>query len=184
MVLIALWSRNLKDTDAALDWLYQDCIKAGPGLCPVYEETVPLIRHRVDGLLRKLKVRPATFYDVPTKTYGEVDYSIAKYAIFSSLYSLHTSGRRLAIALAELERGDAKPLFDMARRKLDHTSFTCNCPPKPLPPSGQGAYINLAIACSDGAPVRYSLEELQEFYAEMGEESVFAEVMTRRIGCS
>lgn len=172
------------DSDAALRWFYEECIEVGPEICPIYEDTVPKVWDRVDRLLKTLKVQPVTFYNESSGIYGEVDYSVAKFAIFSSLYKLHSVGRKLSVALADLEKGNAQTMYELASKKIDHASFSCECPIETPGTSSQGSDVNLAIACTDGRAVEYTLEELQEFYDDMSLISTFADVMTRRIGCS
>lgn len=180
-----IWSSyNLMDTDTSLRWLYRDCVEVGPTICPIYERTVSQVWDRVDKLLQRLKTRPVTFYNVSSNVYGEVDYSVVKYAIFSSLFKLHGTGRKLTLALADLEKGNAQTIYDLASKKIDLGAFSCDCSTEPSCPFAHGSDINLAISCSDGPPVNYTMKQLHEFYEKTSLVSTFAEVMTRRIGCS
>lgn len=183
--LSGIWSSyNLMDTDASLRWLYRDCVEVGPTVCPIYERSVSQVWDRVDRLLQNLKARPVTFYNVSSSVYGEVDYSVVKYAIFSTLFKLHGAGRRITSALADLERGNAQAIYDLASKKIDLGAFSCDCLAEPSVSFAHGSDINLAISCSDGLLVKYTMKQLQKFYEQTSLVSTFAEVMTRRIGCS
>lgn len=164
--------------------IYQACIEAGPLICPLYEGSISKITARVDALLEKLRTTPVAFFNENTGTYGSVDYSTAKNAIFSILYRPHTMGQNLTYALVELEEGNAEPLWELSSRKTDLSSLQCDCPSVPPVPFSQGKDVNLAIACSDGEPLHYTITELRKLYDHMAQYSTFAETWWRYIGCS
>lgn len=179
-----LWSNNLRDTDKGLLQLYQACADVGPLACPIYESTAEKVKARVDALLEKLRTHPVAFYNETTGAYGEVDYSIAKGAIFGVLYNPHTSGRNLTVALADLENGIAEPIYQFARRKPDDDDLLCECPTVPPVPFAQGSHITLAVACGDGPPLNTTVDELRAFYDDMAKNSTFAEGWWIHLGCS
>jgi len=180
-----LWSNNLRDTDAVLHNIYDACVAAGPTKCPIYENSTSLIETRVNTLLTKLKTKPIPFFEKSSGKYAVVDYSQAKGAIFTVLYRPHSSGRNLTVALAELEKGNAEPIWRLSNRVVDSAeTFTCSCPAVPPVPFAQGSENTLSVACGDGPAVREDVEELREFYDEMAESSMFAESWWIHLGCS
>lgn len=182
--LQGLWSNNLRDTDAGLFQIYQACVDAGPSVCPIYESSVSEINARVNNLLEKLRIQPLYFYNTSTGAYGTLDYSAAKTSIFSVLYDTHHAGARLSHALAEAERGAGQPLYDVSARAVQSAALQCNSTGAPLNlPAAIRYESTLAVACGDAGSVGATLEEMREYYEEMGRSSVFAEVWWMRIAC-
>ena len=108
--ILALWDDNMLDTDAVLKWFYDDCVKAGPQDCPIYEPTSQKISERVTRLFEQLKSQPVSFYNASTGAHGTVNYSTAKGRMFMMLYNPGRDGKGIAQALAALESGDAEPM--------------------------------------------------------------------------
>lgn len=183
---LALWSNNLRDTDAELHNLFVDCVDAGPTLCPIYEETPEAIRNRVDRLLNNLQNSPQSYYNTTDGSFDVIDRNAAKTMIFWTLYKPHGRGYNLTYALAALEDGDAAPavkLSGVARELKDFLSCPCGTDG----PSRDRQFLwetSTAIACGDGRPVTDSLEELREYYDDMAKTSIFAEVWQKRIHCA
>ncbi|TCD60883.1 hypothetical protein EIP91_009374 [Steccherinum ochraceum] len=182
----ALWSTNLVDADATLFQIYQACVDAGPVLCRIYEKTTEGIHARVQNLLTRLRTEPVSFYNATSGVYAVVDYSLVKQAIFRTLYTPYTDGKTLTIALAELELGNAEPIFKLSDVKDAYKSITapCDCSPSRSGPDAERMENVMAIACGDGEPVEGDVASLKEFYDEMAGESTFAEVWYLRVGCS
>lgn len=182
----ALWSNNLQDTDAGLFKLYQACVDAGSHVCPVYESTSGEIHARVHRLLASLKVKPISFYDAETGTYGIVDYATAKRTIFTVLFAPHALGKILLSALADLEQGHSQSLFQLSEMNVAQGLVTdaCACPAAPRETWSVNTRENsLAIACGDGDVVTDDVDALREYYDKMAESSMFAETWWFRTGC-
>ncbi|KAH8114404.1 TAP-like protein-domain-containing protein [Phellopilus nigrolimitatus] len=181
-----LWSNNLRDTDAVLENLYRACVDAGPLTCTIYENSTEKIHDRIENILQRLRVEPVTFFNETTGAYGIVDYSVAKHAIFSTMYRTHARGRDLVSALADLEKGIGEPIYKLSSRSSYQSvlSDSSDCPTTPPTPFAQGMENLLAIACGDGSPVDDNAEELQKYYDTMAKDSSFAECWFIRTGCS
>ncbi|TDL16249.1 hypothetical protein BD410DRAFT_731629, partial [Rickenella mellea] len=180
-----LWSNNLRDTDGALFNLYDKCVEAGPDACPLHEQTAYRVKRRVDKILDGLKTTPISFYNATLGTYDIVDFSIAKSAIFATLYNTHRDGKKLVLALAELEKGNAQPLWEASGQGSPKDIFECECPAgSAYLPSNAGRGPQTAIACGDGKVVRDDIFDLEEFYGELAQRSSFADVWQMRTRCA
>ncbi|TDL14566.1 hypothetical protein BD410DRAFT_833037 [Rickenella mellea] len=180
-----LWSNNLRDTDGALFNLYDKCVEAGPDACPLHEQTAYRVKRRVDKILDGLKTTPISFYNATLGTYDIVDFSIAKSAIFATLYNTHRDGKKLVLALAELEKGNAQPSWEASGQGSPKDIFECECPAgSAYLPSNAGRGPQTAIACGDGKVVRDDIFDLEEFYGELAQRSSFADVWQMRTRCA
>lgn len=181
---LALWSNNLRDADAALVNIYQACLEAGPLVCRIHEDSVPKIDARVNTLLEKLRTEPIAFFSEQTGLYGEVTYTIAKLVIFSTLYTPHSTGRALTDALAELEKGNAEPLWNMNTiyKKYNVEDLTCDCPA--VPPVPFATDVTASIACSDGNVINATVDDIRKSFEEVAEVSEFAEHWLMHLFCA
>lgn len=180
-------STSLLDADATLFGIYQACVEAGPLVCPIHESSVEKIRDRVQKLINSLRSNPATFYNADTGSYGEVDYSLVKKVIFSSLYMPYESSPRLVSAIADLERGSAEPIFRLSEAKAMGELITesCTCPSVSRVKSGRRGMENiLAISCGDGNPVNDEVDTLKEYYNNLSQTSMFYDIWYPRLECS
>ena len=138
----------------------------------------------MEKLLDDLKTNPKHFYNQTTGDYGIVDFSMVKFVIFRALYQPYTIGKRLFSALADIEKGNPEPIWKLGGSGLKKSDYSCSCPAIPPIPFAEGSDLTLAIACGEGEPVNGDLEELKEFYAKLGESSVFADVWWIHTGCA
>ncbi|TCD64930.1 hypothetical protein EIP91_003427 [Steccherinum ochraceum] len=183
----AQWSTNLLDTDAGLFGIYQACVDAGPLVCRIYEKTADEIHARVQKLLAQLRTTPVSFYNETSGAYGVVDYSLVTRVIFTTLYKPYNTGERLTSVLADLELGNAEPIFQISETKIAQGYITddCVCPSVPYETVAHiGRENMLSIACSDAPPVEDDLPTLKGYFEKMAELSMFAETWWPRIGCS
>jgi hypothetical protein len=178
-LLTALWDNNLIDTDKALSLYYQDCVNAGPEVCPIWEPTVEQINQRVNRVLERLKAAPIPFVNATDGANGNVDYSFVKNLLFSTLYTPHVTGSAFASAFAALESGNSEEIWRQSPAALSEELLNDSCAPD-ADRTVIGDFIGLAIACGDGAPVNSTLDELRDFVAELSEQSVFGDVWPLR----
>ena len=183
---LALWSNNLRDTDAGLHRFYQACVDAGPLACPIHESSAQKIHDRVQSLFNKLRSYPISFYNAETMSYGRVDYSVLKQVMFATLYKPYNTGKELVSAIADLEQGIAEPMYQLSEMKRAHNLLleAHTCPVSPRDPSMPWRGNTLAIACGDGDPVQDGVDELRSYYEDMAESSMFADIWWPRIGCA
>jgi hypothetical protein len=166
------------------------CSEAGPDACALHESSADAVKARASNIFAGLKDRPlpvrAQTNAVGASTeYGLVDYAFTRGIVFQWLYHPYGAGRNasaVAGALAAAERGDGRPLWDMAKGAL--VDNKCECGDKRRAPAGREYERTLAIACSDGDVVDDSLGELREHFERMAQDSSFAESWSLRLICS
>jgi hypothetical protein len=176
--------------------VYESCAEAGPEACALYAPDAAGVKVRADAIFAKLKKGPLPVLPAKNAThtsnganYGLVDYAMARGLVFKFLYSPYgKKGMNAALvvsALAAVEKGDGRPLWDLASvyRTKD---FKCECDKdKDTEPQAQLREESaLAIACSDGDVVDDSIVELQAHYEDMAKMSGFAELWDLRINCA
>ncbi|EIN12406.1 hypothetical protein PUNSTDRAFT_130657 [Punctularia strigosozonata HHB-11173 SS5] len=183
IIVDALWSNNLRDTDKGLDIFYAACANSTD--CALHESTPYAVRSRVDAIFASLRRNPIPVSLNGSTDYGLVDYTLVRENVFWWLYSPYQkapmSAPVLASALAALERGDGRPFWALHKPEL---KLECDCSPtKPAAAllSWESFY---AIACGDGKPVDTDVEGLHAFYDEMAKDSSFAEVWEPRLDCA
>lgn len=159
---------------------------AGPSICPIYETTTDKISTRVNTLLNSLKIEPISFFNETSGDYGSLDYSAAKGAIFTVLYTPHQTGAALTAALALAEQGAGQPLFALSNREAASSDYVCDCSATVSPSTSfaDGFENTLAIACGDSGPTNGTLDDMKTLYTEMAQDSLFAEVWTIYLACS
>lgn len=181
---IGQYSHELQDTDKVLLAIYQACVDAGPSLCPIYETSTDKIGARVNSLLETLKIEPISFYNDTSGEYGVLDYSAAKGAIFTVLYTPHQKGAQLTFAIASAEQGEGQPLFDLSNRVAKSSDLECDCSAPSSTPFADGIENSLAIWCGDANPSNATLDDMRVLYEKMAEDSQFGEFWSIYVGCS
>jgi hypothetical protein len=166
------------------------CSDAGPAACALHESSPDEVKERVSKIFADLKnralpVRAETHAVGASTEYGLVDYAFARGFVFQWLYHPYSAVQNasaVASALAAVERGNGRPLWDMAKGKLINNK--CDCGGAWRLPSGRDDETTLAIACSDGDVVDDSLDELREYFENLAQASSFAELWPPRLMCS
>ncbi|KAJ7367641.1 hypothetical protein DFH08DRAFT_795785 [Mycena albidolilacea] len=103
---------NLFDTDKVWVSFVDGCVAAGPQGCAFFAPTATEILDNVDKIYASLRARPIPVWT--NGSYGVVDYSLLRRAIFKSFYTPYAHFPILARALAELSVGNGT--VEMARR--------------------------------------------------------------------
>jgi hypothetical protein len=160
--------KNLLDTDKVLQIFFDSCFIAGPSGCSFYASSPEAISKNLDKLYDMTKTTPFPVLN-NTSSYGVVDYNFLRTTIFISLYSPYSSFPPLADALAELSKGNARPLWDYG------SAMQVNEVSDPL----------IAIGCNDASLIPGTLEDAEQFYNKLVKTSEWADVWIReRISCS
>jgi hypothetical protein len=186
------WSNQLRDTDAGLQMVYESCVEAGPESCALHAPNAAGVKARADTIFTKLKTGPLPVLPAKNATsaleYGLVDYVMVRSLVFQFLYSPYDKkGMNAAIvasALAAIEHGDGRPLWDLASayRTKD---FKCDCDKdRDFKPPRYTKVSNLAITCSDADAVEDNVAGLQAHYENMAKMSSFAELFDVRVNCA
>jgi hypothetical protein len=161
---------------------YQACSKAGPQACAIYEKSPQAIKARVDQLLERLKVQPiATSIGSGPLDYGLVDFGLLQGTLFTFLYGPYADASTIASALAALETGNAGPFWHL----LEATGSVAECSAGNDKERVQlDVETYTSIICTDGEPVRDSVEELQAWYEGNARKSSFAGTLANRVRCA
>ncbi|KAJ7454309.1 TAP-like protein-domain-containing protein [Mycena galericulata] len=171
------WSNNLSDTDKVWASFINGCVAAGPHGCAFYSPTAAEIQENVDKIYASLRARP-----IPVRTttsFGIVDYSTMRRAIFLSLYIPYARFPALAQALADLSGGNGTALFKMTERP----AFECDCDPSEFR-FEEVEEASDAVRCNDGKRVEASYEDFVEHYHNTSKLSSWADVWEpTRLGC-
>ncbi|TDL30126.1 alpha/beta-hydrolase [Rickenella mellea] len=172
-----LWFDNLIDTNKTMNAFFDGCAAAGPEACAFYAPNATAISQKLDDLYDTVRAVP-----VPVRTassYGLVDYSKLRRAVFTALYSPYERFASLAKALSDLSSGDGTALIDI----LGAPNFECGDDSEPSSPDIYES--GTTLHCVDGEEVHDSPEELQAFYEKMAQLSTLAELWAViRIRCS
>ena len=137
------------------------------------------------SILESLKNKPLAYYSPGGAAHSIIDYSNAKYILFSALYQPFIYGPLALKALARAERGDPSLLWQFSFRRAAESLIQCDCPLSGA--EEQASYFiepSIAIACGDGEPVNEGVDELREFYERLGADSFFGEVWWIHATCS
>lgn len=170
------------DTDKSLYLILQACADVGPERCILYESTAQRIHDRLTSILETLKRNPiAASTGCGSHDYGIVDYKMVKSFLLMFLYSPYSPGaaERLAFALRALEIGEARPFWNLIRPLQQ--GLTCTCPSEA--PTLQTLEAQQAIHCGDGVPLEDTVDEIDEFFHELRQQSEFADVWPYRVMC-
>ena len=183
---IGQYAHYMANIDKTLNVVYQACVDAGPTVCPLYESSTDKISARVDKLINSLKTQPISFFNATTNNYGVLDYSFAKDAMLTSLYTPYnpqSGGAALLSALASAENGDGLPLYTLLGAAVVNNPFVC--PSTPPPVFASGVEVEIAIRCSDTPRPPFGIDGLKALYGEMARDSqFFSEVWSFDLGCS
>lgn len=173
----ALWSKNLLDTDKAMDSFFTGCAEAGPHGCPFWAPTPDDIYRNLTKLYDNLRSHPRA---IKTETkYGIIDYSLLRAVVFSALYSPYASFKFLADGLADLAAGKGAVIFD----KVSPPPYQCKCDPS------KGLFDGVidaqtAILCNDGDDVPGDLKSSEDYFKAVIEGSSWSDIWARiRLGC-
>ena len=173
----------LFDSDLTLSVYYQDCIDAGPELCPIYEPTIEQIRERVNNVLEQLKIEPRAFANATDRSQGLVGYDIVKSQLLEMVYAPHIVGKAFAERFAALEAGNPWPFWSVSPNAVGQKLLQDSCSVNVTADALLSISL-IPIACSDGAPINDTLADLQDYYSRLSEQSSFADVWYIRIGCA
>ena len=162
---------------------YEDCVKAGPDLCPIYEPTIQQIEQRVNSVLERLKVEPIAFVNATTGTQGVVTYDVVKDVFFRVLYAPYELGPAFASSFFALESGNPEPIWSASTAASITQLLQGSCDAE-VNKIIVDAFNTAAIGCGDAQPVNDSLEDLQVYYANLASQSAFADLWSARAVCS
>jgi len=111
----------LRDTDKVMAAFYEFCHRAGPTGCDFYADTPELIQERYDHLLETIRQHPvivpadgklgATGPSMPQV----ITWSHVRRLTSSALYQPMALFKKFAAALATLEVGDGRLVYQMSR---------------------------------------------------------------------
>ncbi|KAJ7799978.1 TAP-like protein-domain-containing protein [Mycena olivaceomarginata] len=163
------WNNNLMDTDKAWMAFVDGCVAAGPNGCAFYAPTAAELSANLDKLYASLRARP-----IPVRTntsFGVVDYSTLRGAIFQALYRPYQLFPTLAGALADLAEGNATALFKM----LETPAFECACDPSQYRFESVGE-AGRAVLCNDGKRISPDYEDVLAHYQGLSNSSGWADV--------
>ncbi|KAF7346759.1 Abhydrolase-4 domain-containing protein [Mycena sanguinolenta] len=163
------WSNNLIDTDKVWMAFINGCIAAGPKACALFAPTVAEIIEKVDKIYAAVRARP-----IPVRTdtsFGLVDWTTVRGAIFLSFYSPYSQFSTMARALADLYEGNGTTLFKIYERP----AFKCACDPAQY----QFEHLSEAVyglLCNDAKRIPAKYEDVLEHYQRLRETSSWADV--------
>jgi len=159
---IAQWRTNLLDVDKALGTFFTGCFEAGPEGCAFYAESPEAIQQNLTNIFESLRAQP-----IPIKTdstYGILDHTTVRIAMFSALSSPYALFPVIAQGLAQLATGNGTSLFQLLNPP--GSQFQCSCDPE-AHADDQVADVSTAITCNDGDEVPTDLNSAKEYYDEM-----------------
>ncbi|KAF7345031.1 AB hydrolase-1 domain-containing protein [Mycena venus] len=171
-------TREMTDTDKALQTFIDGCAAAGPDACAFSAPSSGEVAANLDALSASIKTQPAPV--ITSLSYGLVDYTFLRNFIFDSLYTPYDSFVSLAQGLADLARGNATTMY----AATEVPPFECDC--NSTTPFHDNFFESAwAISCGDATPENDTLAQLQEFYAVEQKLSSFADLWGNwRVFCS
>ena len=193
------WSNNLLNTDRALHMILEACVAAGPAYCSLFEPSTAAVYARFSAILDTLKKRPLAVYNnITGAEYGVVDYTRTRNALFELLYSPYSRTRpgpgyypamEFLYALERAENGFGLELARITGVVPSQPEFTCDCPDEPSrrpPPPSFNPDAGIAIRCTDADTARAedTVEELEEYFARVREDSEFVDIWYPRVDCA
>jgi hypothetical protein len=144
------------------------CVAAGPEGCAFYAPTSAEISDKVDEIYASLRARP-----IPVRTntsFGVVDYSMLRRAIFLSIYSPCALFPTLAQGLADLSAGNGT-VFKMS----EQPAFECACDPSEYRFESIRE-AGAAVFCNDGKQISPEYEDVLAHYQELSKSSGWADI--------
>ncbi|KAG5653159.1 hypothetical protein H0H81_002001 [Sphagnurus paluster] len=174
-----LWATNLLDTDKTMNTFYATCHSAGPTQCAFYAPTPAQIAANLSSLYTTIRARP-----VPVRTalsYGLVDYTRLRLTLLTALCSPWADWPTLAVALADLARGNGTALYTML--EPPSVDSECTCPSAPDEEFAVVDEAGIAVSCNDGDVVPEDFGELEEYFKNTLSTSEWAELWDVRTLC-
>lgn len=132
------------------------------------------MQQRMENIFASIKSTPLPVIDDTGLSYGIVDYSKIKSALFNALYKPFAMLPEYGHVLAALEAGDGRPA--LMQWQQSHSEPKCNAKP-PLPSDRVEAGI--AIRCGEGEAALQDPAEIVSFFNNLSKSSVFADVWTQ-----
>ncbi|KAJ6606096.1 Alpha/Beta hydrolase protein [Mycena vulgaris] len=171
-------TREMVDTDKALQTFIDGCADAGPDACAFHAASSAEITTNLNAVLASIKAQPVPI--ITPISYGIIDYTFLRNFIFNVLYNPYDLFTVLAQSLADLAKGNGTTMYSVT----EVAPFECEC--NSTEPFHENDYeAAQAIACGDAAPVTDSPAQLREFYASEQKVSSFADLWGNwRIICS
>ncbi|KAJ6548180.1 Alpha/Beta hydrolase protein [Mycena vulgaris] len=171
-------TREMVDTDKALQTFIDGCADAGPDACAFHAASSAEITANLNTVFASIKARPVPI--ITSTSYGIIEYTFLRNFIFDALYTPYDLFTVLAQSLVDLAKGNGTTMYSVT----EVAPFECEC--NSTEPFHENSYeAGLAIACGDAAPVTDSPAQLQEFYASEQKVSSFADLWGNwRIVCS
>uniref|UniRef100_A0A8H7K9W4 Peptidase S33 tripeptidyl aminopeptidase-like C-terminal domain-containing protein n=1 Tax=Bionectria ochroleuca TaxID=29856 RepID=A0A8H7K9W4_BIOOC len=166
----ATWILNLKDTQKALDYLWDTCFEGGTR-CPLYDPTdkAPAdIERKVRNLMGRLDENPEVYISPDTVT--TITKQDIIFRIFVPLYNPMDDFPDIAATLADALAGN----FTRLVQHLKIPKPTDSCPSR-QPSAYTYPWVKEAqhaIACGDGEPqVDMTIEKFQEYLGVLKKDS-------------
>jgi hypothetical protein len=175
------------DLDKVLDEFYSSCAQAGPAECAIAEPTAAGVKARVDAVYQSLKTNPiGVDMGNGALDYGVIDYGVLRGLFLVFTYRPYTSGftaPELAAAVAGLEQGNGTLLW--ARHASLQNILECECD-GPTEQTGLGfeGEADVAISCTDTAPVHDTVKQLEAWYEQLAKVSSYADMLPTRVVCA
>ncbi|KAJ7199294.1 TAP-like protein-domain-containing protein [Mycena haematopus] len=165
----AKWHTSLIDADKVWMAFIHGCVAAGPSGCPLFAPTTAELHEKVDQIYASVRARP-----IPVRTntsFGLVDWTMVRSAIFTSLYTPYATFPTLARALADLSEGNGTAMFKLS----EQPAFECGCDPS------QYLFEHLreaafGILCNDGKRLSPEYEDVVAHYRDSSQTSSWADV--------
>ncbi|KAL0059378.1 hypothetical protein AAF712_013889 [Marasmius tenuissimus] len=164
---------SLLDADKTLEWFFKSCHEAGAESCPFYEPSVEEMGSKLNNLYDSV-IKAPVVVQKDAGSYSVVDYARLRSIILRGLYFPFSFWPRLAVGLADLEKGNGTVIDAI----LPDGTLECDCDPTDngfeLYPENRMAYI-----CNDGDFVPPDVEEAQRHYEQSAELSSFGSFWSR-----
>jgi hypothetical protein len=165
-----------------VEYFYEQCVRAGPLECALYEKTPSAVKARVEKIFATLLHQPIpTVIGTGPSDYGLIDYGMVRRTVFDFLYNPFTiGGQNTSLLLASLEKGDGALFYET---QIDSRNFLqCSCDESISQATGGfGELDAAAIAFSDADPINDTLAELQAWFEANKRESSWADLWPYRI---
>ncbi|KAK1230733.1 hypothetical protein PQX77_006183 [Marasmius sp. AFHP31] len=169
----AKWLTSLLDADKTLEWFFKSCHEAGVESCPFYEPSVEEMGNKLNKLYDSV-IKAPVLVQKGAESYSIVDYARLKSIIMRGLYFPFSFWPRLAVGLADLEKGNGTVIDAI----LPDGTLECDCD---LTDNGFEVYPEnrMAYICNDGDFVPPDVEEAQRHYEESAALSSFGSFWSR-----
>ncbi|PBK65608.1 alpha/beta-hydrolase [Armillaria solidipes] len=167
------WRNELVDADKDMESFFDSCVAAGPNVCAFYAPTAEEISDNLDSLYDSLLIQPVPV--VSSSSYGFVDYSVLRTAIWNALYAPYIYFSILAEGLASLAAGNGTIIYEMQATAYDPSSVYDN-----------SWEAEIAISCGDALNNTDTVADLFAYWDDVKGLSTFANLLLikQRISCS